>query len=233
MCPHPAIGPAIVGSPTVNVNKRPALRVDDTGIHAACCGLNTWTAQKGAPTVFINGKAAFRMNDVGRACGGVTKLIEGSSNVIIGDDAGSGGASGRPAGPGGASQGQGQGGGATAGATTGATAGSGSGSDAHGSTAGGGATGAATAADGSAPPPGPGAPEDQKPDETPDEKQIEVQLVNVRGEPQRNVRFDVTLPDGTVRSGTSGADGYIRISGIAQSGQANLVLPEIDASTGP
>jgi hypothetical protein len=229
MCPHPAIGPAIVGSPTVNVNKRPALRVDDTGIHAACCGLNTWTAQKGAPTVFINGKAAFRMNDVGRACGGVTKLIEGSSNVIIGDDAGSGGggASARPAGAAGASQGQG--GGATAGATARATAGSGSGSDAQGSTAGGGATGAATAADGSAPPPGPGAPQDQKQDE----KQIEVQLVNVRGEPQRNVRFDVTLPDGTVRSGTSGADGYIRISGIAQSGQANLVLPEIDASTGP
>jgi phage baseplate assembly protein gpV len=61
-----------------------------------------------------------------------------------------------------------------------------------------------------------------------DEKQIEVQIVNVRGEPQRNIRFEVTLPDGTVKSGASGADGYIRISGIKQSGEAQLVLPEID-----
>ena len=41
-CPHPAVGPAIVGSPDVMVNKRPALRVGDKGIHAACCGPNTW-----------------------------------------------------------------------------------------------------------------------------------------------------------------------------------------------
>ena len=37
-CPHPAVGPAIIGSPDVNVNKLPAVRVDDTGIHMACCG---------------------------------------------------------------------------------------------------------------------------------------------------------------------------------------------------
>ena len=36
-CPHPAVGPAIIGSPDVNVNKMPALRVDDTGMHAICC----------------------------------------------------------------------------------------------------------------------------------------------------------------------------------------------------
>ena len=38
-CPHPATGPAIQGSPHVNVNGLPALRVGDTGIHAACCGI--------------------------------------------------------------------------------------------------------------------------------------------------------------------------------------------------
>ena len=36
------------------MNKLPALRVDDTGIHMACCGPNTWTAQMGSSTVFIN-----------------------------------------------------------------------------------------------------------------------------------------------------------------------------------
>lgn len=56
-CPHPAIGPAVCGSPDVNVNSRPALRVGDSGIHAACCGPNTWQAVQGAPSVFINGKA--------------------------------------------------------------------------------------------------------------------------------------------------------------------------------
>ncbi|HLL25868.1 MAG TPA: PAAR domain-containing protein [Kofleriaceae bacterium] len=65
-CPHPAIGPAIVGSPTVMVNKRPALRVGDAGIHAPCCGHNTWTAHLGSTTVFINNKPAFRMDDTSK-----------------------------------------------------------------------------------------------------------------------------------------------------------------------
>jgi len=67
-CPHPAIGPAIAGSPDTNVNGRPALRVDDPGIHAACCGTNTWTATQGSLTVFINGKAAARNGDTALTC---------------------------------------------------------------------------------------------------------------------------------------------------------------------
>src|SRR2546428_203745 len=89
-CPHPAIGPAIQGSPTVFVNGRPALRVDDIGVHAACCGPNMWTAQTGAPHVFINGKKAHRINDVDRHCGGTGKLVTGSADVIVGDDGGGG-----------------------------------------------------------------------------------------------------------------------------------------------
>ena len=83
-CPHPAVGPAIIGSPNVNVNKMPALRVDDTGIHMACCGPNTWTAQAGSSTVFINNKAAHRQGDADKHCGGMGKLIMGSPNVIVG-----------------------------------------------------------------------------------------------------------------------------------------------------
>jgi uncharacterized Zn-binding protein involved in type VI secretion len=83
-CPHPAMGPAVSGSPNVFVNGRPALRVDDIGIHAACCGSNTWAAAQGSVTVFINGQPAHRMMDATRHCGGMGHLIDGSANVIVG-----------------------------------------------------------------------------------------------------------------------------------------------------
>ena len=83
-CPHPAVGPAIMGSPNVNINSRPALRKDDTGVHAACCGPNMWTAKSGSGTVNINGKGAHRLSDQNTHCGGTGMLIEGSANVIIG-----------------------------------------------------------------------------------------------------------------------------------------------------
>jgi uncharacterized Zn-binding protein involved in type VI secretion len=83
-CPHPVIGPAIKGSPNVLVNFRPALRVGDTGIHAACCGPNMWTAVKGSATVLINNMPAHRMGDMDQHCGGVGTLIEGSPDVIVG-----------------------------------------------------------------------------------------------------------------------------------------------------
>lgn len=83
-CPHSCIGPAVAGSPNVNVNGRPALRVGDPGVHAACCGPNTWKAAMGSGTVNINGKAAHRLNDMDTHCGGVGKMIEGSGDVITG-----------------------------------------------------------------------------------------------------------------------------------------------------
>ncbi|HEY5921447.1 MAG TPA: PAAR domain-containing protein [Kofleriaceae bacterium] len=83
-CPHPGVGPAIIGSPNVNVNMMPALREGDTGIHMACCGPNTWTAQAGSSTVFINNKAAHRQGDADKHCGGMGKLVMGSPNVIVG-----------------------------------------------------------------------------------------------------------------------------------------------------
>src|SRR3569832_1807419 len=89
-CPHPATGPAISGSPNVLTNGRPSLRVDDPGMHAACCGTNTWTAKAGAQTVFINNKAAHRLGDATKHCGGMGMLIEGSNNVMVGDAGGGG-----------------------------------------------------------------------------------------------------------------------------------------------
>jgi len=83
-CPHACIGPAIMGSPNVNVNNMPALRYDDRGVHAACCGPNIWTAKGGSSTVLINGKAAHRMGDPDQHCGGMGQTIEGSPNVFTG-----------------------------------------------------------------------------------------------------------------------------------------------------
>ena len=146
-CPHPGVGPAISGSANVNVNSRPALRVGDAGMHAACCGPNTWTAQAGSASVFINGKAAHRMNDANQHCGGMGKLIEGSNNVFVGDA--SGGGAGGGVGGGGASGGGGTGGGAAAswGPAGGGQAGGGGGSASGGAQA---VTGAGGATAGSA-----------------------------------------------------------------------------------
>ena len=83
-CPHPALGPAVGGSPSVFVNGRPALRVGDGGIHAACCGPNTWHCKTGSSTVHINGQGAHRVGDADEHCGGMGKLIEGSPDVIVG-----------------------------------------------------------------------------------------------------------------------------------------------------
>lgn len=91
-CPHPVMGPAVMGSADVSVNGLSALRDGDPGIHAACCGPNQWTAAGGAPSVFINGKRAFRLGDPTSHCGGSGSLVQGSANVFVGNagDAGNG-----------------------------------------------------------------------------------------------------------------------------------------------
>jgi uncharacterized Zn-binding protein involved in type VI secretion len=83
-CPHPCIGPAIQGSPDVLVNGLPAIRVTDPGIHAVCCGPNTWEAKMGSATVFINNLKAHRKNDQDKHCGGMGYMVTASMNVITG-----------------------------------------------------------------------------------------------------------------------------------------------------
>jgi uncharacterized Zn-binding protein involved in type VI secretion len=83
-CPHNCTGPAIKGSPDVYVNGRPAIRVGDPGIHAACCNGNTWTAKTGSATVFINNQKAHRKGDMDQHCGGMGTMKDGSENVITG-----------------------------------------------------------------------------------------------------------------------------------------------------
>ena len=89
-CPHPVTGPAVTGSPDVIINGKPALRVGDNGVHSTCCGANTWQTVAGSATVFINGRPAVRLGDATQHCGGAGKTIEGSPDVLIGDDNGAG-----------------------------------------------------------------------------------------------------------------------------------------------
>ena len=83
-CPHPAVGPAIEGSPDVMVNNLPAVRVGDQGIHAACCNRNMWKASQGSSTVMVNNKAAHRESDPTEHCGGMGQTIAGSPTVMTG-----------------------------------------------------------------------------------------------------------------------------------------------------
>ncbi|HEX2570563.1 MAG TPA: PAAR domain-containing protein [Polyangia bacterium] len=83
-CPHQAMGPAVSGSPNVFINGRPALRVGDSGLHAACCQNNSFITQTGSQTVLINGQYAHRMGDITTHCGGIGCLITGSFDVIVG-----------------------------------------------------------------------------------------------------------------------------------------------------
>lgn len=85
-CAHTVIGPSNSGSPDVLINSRSAMRVNDTGTHSSCCGPNTWSAVAGSANVLINGRAAHRLGDSTQHCGGAGQLVEGSPDVIIGDE---------------------------------------------------------------------------------------------------------------------------------------------------
>ncbi len=83
-CTHGVSGPCVAGSPDVIVNGKPAARVTDPGVHAACCGPNTWNAKAGSGTVIINGLKAHRKGDATKHCGGMGSMKQGSPNVITG-----------------------------------------------------------------------------------------------------------------------------------------------------
>jgi uncharacterized Zn-binding protein involved in type VI secretion len=84
-CPHTCAGPATSGSSTVLINDRPAVRVNDRGLHGACCAGNAWIAIEGAPRVLIGGQLAHRMGDRTQHCGGIGRTVQGSDNVLIGN----------------------------------------------------------------------------------------------------------------------------------------------------
>lgn len=80
-CPHVVVGPAVSASPDVIINGRGALRLGDDGVHAACCGPNTWKTAAGSPTVLVNGKPLVRLGDATSHCGGNGTMVTASSDV--------------------------------------------------------------------------------------------------------------------------------------------------------
>lgn len=83
-CPHPVQGPGVSGSPNIIVNGMQALRIGDPGVHAACCGPNQWKVASGSGSVFFNDIPAARIGDSTAHCGGSGKLVQGSTNLIVG-----------------------------------------------------------------------------------------------------------------------------------------------------
>ncbi|MDR2051103.1 MAG: PAAR domain-containing protein [Deltaproteobacteria bacterium] len=82
-CAHNVTGPATRGSPDVFIDGRPALRLGDPGVHASCCGSNTWVTAEGSKKVLINDIPAVRLHDATAHCGGSGRMIEGSPTVFI------------------------------------------------------------------------------------------------------------------------------------------------------
>lgn len=228
-CPHPAIGPAIIGSPDVLTNGLPSLRVDDFGMHAVCCNTNFWTATKGAQTVFINGKAAHRMNDAQKHCGGQGKLVEGSPNVMVEDGTGGGGGGGGAAGGAAGGKAGGGGGGTNGGGSkAGGAGGSGGGTAGKGGNGAGAGSGAQNggAQNGGAGSAGDGV--NDEPDTPIEPDQLEVSVVSAAGETAGGVRFELTMPDGSVINGTTDVNGVIKVTGLTQRGDCVLRFPSID-----
>lgn len=73
--PHAVSGPIINGSTLVTVEGLPAARKGDNGVHAACCGPNTFIVAEGDPEVLIEGKPAARIGDKTDHCGGSGEII--------------------------------------------------------------------------------------------------------------------------------------------------------------
>jgi uncharacterized Zn-binding protein involved in type VI secretion len=78
--PLPVVGPITTGSSHVFVNGRPAARVGDVGIHAACVGPNTFKIVGGDSEVMIDGKPAAKVGSSTQHCGGMGHIIEGASD---------------------------------------------------------------------------------------------------------------------------------------------------------
>lgn len=86
VCPHPVSGPAVTGSGDVMIEGSPALRAQgiDSGVHAACCGPNSWVTMQGSSTVYINDLPVVRLGDTTIHCGGVGTMISSCGTVNVG-----------------------------------------------------------------------------------------------------------------------------------------------------
>ena len=83
-CPHPCNGPAVTASGNVWVHGKQALRMGDTGVHAACCGPNTWKVIEASAQVYVNSMPLVRIGDRTQHCGAIGKMTTGAAIVVDG-----------------------------------------------------------------------------------------------------------------------------------------------------
>ncbi|MBA3461604.1 MAG: hypothetical protein H0T46_16700, partial [Deltaproteobacteria bacterium] len=127
--------------------------------------------------------------------------------------------------------------GAAGGAGGGAAGGGGAGGGAAGGGAGGAAGSSTSGGGGSTTPGGSGDPGTQPgssepaPEERIEPDEIEIRVTSASGEPVDGARYELTMPDGKVRSGYAGVDGVIKLTRLEQRGDCKIAFPEVDAKT--
>ncbi len=86
VCPHPVQGPAMTGSEDTLIEGQAVLRASgrDAGVHAACCGPNSWVTSAGSSTVYVNDLPVVRLGDLTIHCGGGGTMISSCGTVEIG-----------------------------------------------------------------------------------------------------------------------------------------------------
>lgn len=75
-----------------------------------------------------------------------------------------------------------------------------------------------------------GEDEDELTSSEPEEQplhEVEVLVVDARGEPRAGLVYELRLPDGRVETGRTGPDGVLRHRGLPQAGDCQLTFPEL------
>jgi hypothetical protein len=67
--------------------------------------------------------------------------------------------------------------------------------------------------------------------EIPDQHAITINVLDALDRPAVGVYYELTLPDGGLRTGTTDGDGQIKVSNIEKAGDCTLVFPDVDAQT--
>lgn len=57
---------------------------------------------------------------------------------------------------------------------------------------------------------------------------IEIELIDEDDEPVPGEKYEITLPDGSVASGTLDQNGFARVDGIKDAGSCEITFPDLD-----
>ncbi len=84
-CSHAVSGPVITGNGNVLINGMPVACEGDRGVHAACCGGNSFVITDGDPNVLINGKKVAKIGSRTQHCGGSGHIVSTGGSVSTSD----------------------------------------------------------------------------------------------------------------------------------------------------